>query len=194
MLDSYARTPYQTFICEPIARRLEGISPNFVTLLSLGTGLLTLPLLALNFPVFALFAMLASGFLDTLDGTIARLFEQTTPRGTILDIVSDRAVESAIVIGLYLAGPGRGLPCLFMLAAILLCITSFLVVGIFSENQTNKSFYYSPGLVERCEAFIMFGAMMVLPRFFLPLALLFSGLVLATAIIRIRQFQSASML
>lgn len=75
-----------------------------------------------------------------------------------------------------------------MLSSVLLCITSFLVVGIFSQNTTEKSFYYSPGLIERFEAFLFFSLMMFLPGIFSYLAYAFSGLVLMTALIRMAQF------
>ncbi len=190
MLDSYARSPYQALLVEPIARRLTGVPPNVITLAACAFGLATLPLLAFSMPLYAVIAMVISGYLDTLDGSIARIVNQTSNKGTVLDILSDRAVESAIIIGLFLAHPGRGLLCLLMLASTLLCITSFLVVGIFSENDSEKSFHYSPGLVERAEAFLFFGVMILLPTLFTPLALLFSALVLLTALIRAFQFIS----
>lgn len=57
----------------------------------------------------------------------------------------------------------RGLWCMLTLGSMLLCITSFLVVGIFTENQSQKSFHYSPGLMKRAEAFSFFIAMMIWP-------------------------------
>ena len=109
--------------------------------------------------------------------------------GAVLDIFSDRCVESALVVGFYWLDPiGRGLPAIAMLVSILLCITSFLVVGIFSENESQKSFHYSPGLMERTEAFIFFALMMFLPQWFHLLAWVFAGLVLYTGVRRIIEF------
>lgn len=69
----------------------------------------------------------------------------------------DRVVEFVVVLALWFVAPQqRGLWCLLMLGSMLLCITSFLVVGIFSENQSQKSFHYSSGLMERAEAFSFF--------------------------------------
>ena len=75
-----------------------------------------------------------------------------------------------------------------MLGSMLLCITSFLVVGIFVANDSHKSFHYNPGIMERAEAFIFFIAMMLWPSAFVGLAMLFSLLVTLTAIIRLTQF------
>lgn len=185
MIDSYLRSPYQTLLVDPLARHLQRLPPNLITLLSCLAGLsvLLLP------PLLAPLALLLSGYLDTLDGTLARLHKRTSPLGTALDITSDRLVEFATILALFLIDPTtRGLPCLLMLGAILLCITSFLVVGIFSQNTSSKSFHYSPGLIERAEAFLFFTALFLLPKFFPFLAYTFALLVFTTALIRLYQF------
>ena len=79
-----------------------------------------------------------------------------------------------------------------MLGSILLCVTSFLVVGIFSENSSKKGFYYSPGLIERLEAFIFFICMLVLPMYFEALSIIFTILVVMTTVIRVMQFRTQS--
>ncbi len=130
-----------------------------------------------------------SGYCDTLDGTVARFQQHSTPAGTVLDIVADRIVECAIVIGLFSLMPQtRGFDCLIMLGSMYLCITTFLVVGIFTENSSQKSFHYSPGIMERAEAFVFFIAMILFSAHFSVLAWLYSLLVLVTAIIRTTQF------
>lgn len=187
MIDTYLRRPYQKILVDPIAKRVR-FHPNSITLIGAITGLTIIPLLATHHTLYAFACLIFSGYLDTLDGTIARLRESTSPKGTVLDILSDRLVETAICIGLFTYAPDRALPCLLMLGSILLCITSFLVVGIFSENQTEKSFYYSPGIIERTEAFLFFGAMMALPSLFTPLAYTFAALVTLTAAVRAYQF------
>jgi len=188
MIDSYFRSPFQKLLIDPVAHRLVGVPANLITALSCLLGVAVVPLLAFALPIAAASSLIFSGYLDTLDGTIARLRRQTSPLGTVLDICSDRVVESAVVIGLFLVDPARALLCLLLLASILLCITSFLVVGIFSENDSHKSFHYSPGLIERTEAFLFFLGMILLPTIFAQLATAFVGLVTLTALIRIRQF------
>ncbi len=140
-------------------------------------------------PLAAIAFLLLSGYLDTLDGSLARRCNKTSPFGAALDIISDRIVESAAILGLFLVEPGaRGLPCLMMLASTLLCVTTFLVVGIFTQNTSEKGFRYSPGLMERAEAFALFIAMIALPSAFLFLSWLYTLLVMATALIRLYQF------
>ena len=188
MIDSYLRSPYQKVLVDPVARRMAHLNPNRITLVGCACGIAVLPLLFLS-SYLALAALLFSGYLDTLDGTIARTKGKSSPAGTILDITSDRLVEFAIILALFFVNPAiRGLPCLLMLGATLLCITSFLVVGIFSENQSSKSFHYSPGLIERSEAFLFFAAMILFPSIFTLLSTAFTLLVFTTAFIRVVQF------
>lgn len=189
MLETTIRPYYQQYLLDPIAQAIKlKVSPNTITLLAGFFGVLIPYFLARGDVGLALVMLLFSGFLDTLDGTLARLRQSTTPLGTVLDISVDRLVEFSVVYGFFLQVPARSGLCLLMLGSILLCVTTFLVVGIFSDNQTQKSFYYSPGLIERPEAFIFFVLMMLLPQYFSVLAIGFILLVTLTALIRVWQF------
>ena len=190
MIEQSTRHFYQKFLVNPIAVRLtDQVSPNTTTFLSGIMGVLVCPALYYGYVVFAVILLLLSGYCDTLDGTLARMNESSTSWGSVLDIMTDRLVELTVVLALWSIDPNhRGLWCLIMLSSMLLCITSFLVVGIFTENQTHKSFHYSQGIMERAEAFIFFIAMMLWPAAFVYLAALFSFLVTITAVIRLHQF------
>jgi phosphatidylglycerophosphate synthase len=143
----------------------------------------------MGYSFIAVLCLALSGFLDTLDGSIARHTQRASPKGAALDIISDRVVEFVIILSLFLIDPAsRALPSLFMLGSVLICITSFLIVGIFTQNESQKSFHYSPGLMERAEAFIFFAAMILFPLAFPVLSALFSLLVAITALIHIFQF------
>jgi phosphatidylglycerophosphate synthase len=168
---------------------MNHVSPNLITLTGCISGLIIFPMLYLNHQLIATLLLCISGYLDTLDGSLARVSNKTSADGTIYDIVSDRIVETSVVIGLFcIDAAHRGYFALAMLGSILICVTSFLVVGIFTANTSNKSFHYSPGLIERAEAFIFFIAMIWLPQYFNFMAILFSILVIYTAYRRIRQF------
>lgn len=190
MIDSFYRSPYQKILIDPLlnTKLFQKINPIQITLLATLSGVSSLVFLLFGQSFLAAFSLLFSGYLDTLDGSLARVHNKTSPLGAVLDIVSDRTVEFAVLLGLYLQDPTRALTVIFMLGSVLLCITSFLVVGIFSENHSQKSFYYSPGLIERTEAFFFFILLILIPSFFTPIALLFTLLVLLTTIIRLKQF------
>ncbi|MEM7174609.1 MAG: CDP-alcohol phosphatidyltransferase family protein [Chlamydiota bacterium] len=191
MIDSFFRTSYQRLIITPILNRkaMRLLSPNSLTIGAALFGIAIPFLLFFSHTYFAFFALLLSGFCDTLDGSLARSTGKTSATGAMIDILSDRLVEFSVIFGLYLVNPNaRSAPALAMLGAVLMCITSFLVVGIFEQNYSNKSFHYSPGLIERAEAFVFFAAMLLFPALFSYLAYLFTSLVFTTAILRAYQF------
>lgn len=193
MLESHLRPTFQKYLIIPFLKLpfLQKTAPLFLTFLSGVLGILTCVLIALHLRILALIPLILSGYLDVLDGSLARHQNRSSPKGAVFDIFTDRLVEFSIILGLYLAYPEtRALPIILMLGSIFLCITSFLVVGIFSENTTSKSFHYSAGLIERAEAFIFFGAMIVFPALFTPLAYLFVALVLVTTGTRLKQFNT----
>lgn len=192
MLESYLRPYYQSKFVDPIALRLAKIFPSSAhawTLLGCIAGVSVLPVLITKHIYIAVSLLLISGYLDTLDGTVARLSGNNSMQGSVLDIFADRLVEFSVVLALFLMDEQhRGLCCILMLGSILMCITAFLVVGIFTPKDGEKSFYYSPGLMERAEAFIFFIAMMLLPSYFNQLAMIFVLLVFSTAIFHLYQF------
>jgi len=193
MLETYIRPSYQRILVDPAARAIRGkISPNQLTLFSGVIGLLVLPCLYFEVYILAIALLLLSGYFDTLDGTLARLTRQSSDWGTVLDISIDRLVEFIVILGLWVVSPDtRSFWVIMMLGSVLLCISSFLVVGIFTANESEKGFYYSPGIMERAEAFLFFIVMILWPGFFSVFAFFFCVLVLATAIIRLKQFYSA---
>lgn len=191
MIETNLRKRYQRICIDPLLRikGLQKVHPIVLTCSALFLGICILPTLALGFPLFAIVLLIFSGFIDTLDGSLARFYGKTSERGAALDILSDRIVEFAIILALYSVDPTtRALPIIFMLGTILVCITSFLTVGIFTTNTTEKSFCYSPGIIERAEAFIFFAAMILFPTLFFFLSYLFSLLVFITALVRMVQF------
>lgn len=195
MLEENLRHHYQKWFVDPVAKAIHHhINPLYITILSGLLGLLVIPALYYSKIALALLLLVASGYLDTLDGTVARQTKTSSAFGSAMDIVTDRLVEISAVIGLWLVDPThRASLSLLMLASMLLCITSFLVVGIFTSNDSHKGFHYSPGIMERAEAFIFFILMMLLPMYFVPLSILFIILVMLTTAIRLIEFRSASL-
>ncbi len=194
MLDSFYRKPYQKLFINPLLQLplLQKIHPSTLTICACLSGLLIPFFLYCHLNLLACCALIVSGFLDTLDGSIARMFNKTSDEGAMLDIVSDRFVETFIILGLFLFNlETRGLVCFGMLGASYLCVTTFLVVGIFTSTKSEKSFYYSPGIIERGEAFIFFAFMILYPRIFHLLSISYITLVLLTTFIRIYQFQKS---
>ncbi len=194
MLENYIREPYQRILVDPVVKTINNnLAPNTLTMFAGIAGISVLPCLYFDYRIFAIFLILFSGYLDTLDGTLARFSGRTSDWGSVLDISMDRLVEFIIIFSLWIVSPEtRSFWVIMMLGSVLLCITSFLVIGVFTANDTKKGFYYSPGLMERSEAFVFFIAMILWPAYFSKFALVFSCLVLLTAFIRLTQFYRAS--
>ena len=191
MIEQTLRPLAQRLFFSPLAALLAPhISPNQMTLLSCILGICVIPAYYYFGAWCGTLALLLSGIADVLDGSIARKRGESSPVGGIYDILSDRVVESAAIIALYVAIPDSGIICLFMLSSILLCITSFLLSGIHTPKDGKKSFYYSPGFMERAEAFTFFIAIMWLPNWFIGLGLLFTALVLWTTYVRMKELIS----
>ena len=110
-----ARKTLAGYLTEPIVRLLAvaPISPNAVTWFSfvLSVGAATLIITA--HLVAAGFVVLVAGFLDILDGALARRTSRITRFGAVLDSTLDRLSESVLllgVLGLFLLAevpPGR---------------------------------------------------------------------------------------
>lgn len=190
MLETHLRPFYQPFIATALVKKISNyIEPEYLTYAACFFGVAVVPALLMHAPQLAVGFLLLSGYLDMLDGAVARATSRQTASGAVLDIMSDRIVELFVIVGLVLLDPSvRALYGLLMLGSCYLCITSFLVIGMFVPNQGKKSFYYSPGLMERAEAFLFFIVMILAPRFFSFLAILFSMLVLYTAGMRVKEF------
>lgn len=192
MLESYVKPYTNRWLLEPVASfSIKNISskPNLYTVWSGVCGILGCPAVYNGYIWFGILLFFISGFLDMLDGYVARKTGQSSPVGTVLDIVADRLVEFSIIFSIYLMDvESNGMYCLLMLGSVLVCVTSFLVVGMFSENNSEKSFYYSPGLIERSEAFLFFFIMLTAPASVPSVGGVFIFLVFLTTLIRLKQF------
>jgi phosphatidylglycerophosphate synthase len=191
MIDSYLRKTYQTLFIDSWIKKsfFKNISPNLVTVIGCLLGVGSAIFFFYDYMLLATLLLILSGFCDTLDGSIARLFHKESDVGSALDIVLDRIVEFSIVFSLYLKSPlERSLVTIWIMAGILFCMVTFLVVAVFTKNRSSKSFHYSPGFVERTEAFVFFILMNVLPKLYFFIAWSFVTLMFFTAYFRLYQF------
>src|SRR5271169_5830151 len=105
MIESRFRKTYQKFCIDPFLRLkvIRGLHPLLLTGIACIAGIGVLPLLAFHLPFYALLFLTISGFFDTLDGSLARHMSKTSNWGAAMDIVSDRVVEFAAILGLFFA-------------------------------------------------------------------------------------------
>ncbi|WP_434399319.1 CDP-alcohol phosphatidyltransferase family protein [Planococcus sp. 11815] len=173
MLDTYARKHVQPAVDKTADYLLKkGLTADGVTKTAFAIGLSSGVFIYLDQPVLALIALWLSGFLDVVDGTMARK-TKPSPWGTLLDISFDRLVEISVILGLAFSFPDSMWALLLLSASIIVAMTVFLTVGALSEKQGMKSFYYQAGLAERTEGFILFTLMIVFSPYLTAITLLF---------------------
>ncbi|PFA68657.1 CDP-alcohol phosphatidyltransferase [Bacillus sp. AFS015802] len=184
MLDTHARKWVQPSI-EGAAQLFlkKGLTANQVTVTAFIVGSTTGLVYYLGFPILAVILLWLSGFLDAVDGTMARL-TKPSPFGTVMDVTFDRIVEISVILGVAFLHPDIMWALLLLSVSIIISMTIFLTVGAVSEKQGMKSFYYQAGLAERTEGFILFSVMMVFPSIVLWTTLLFFAVELYTGIQR----------
>lgn len=135
----------------------SGLRANGATLAALGFGVAAAILFACGVAVAAVAALALSAVFDALDGTIARAFQTATPKGGILDLTVDRAVEAAVLLGIVWRRPELAVPALVLIATWYVNITVFLATGA-AMGPEQKLIHYPPGLLERTEAIILLAA------------------------------------
>jgi len=186
MLDTYGRK-YVSSLFKVVANIFLklNITPNNITIIGFIIGLLPFVFISFDKPLIAVSFLWVSGFLDAVDGEMARVSNNSTPWGTLMDITFDRLVELGVVLAIALKQPQCRLELLFLTSAIIISMTIFLTVGALSQNKGSKSFYYQAGVAERTEGFIFFTLMILIPMH-LPLIInIFSLLIIITALQRL---------
>jgi phosphatidylglycerophosphate synthase len=189
MLDGIARRIVQPGLDRVAAWLARRMTADQVTLAGAGFGLLAGGLIAAGWPGLALGALLASRIADGLDGAVARI-RGKTDFGGVLDIACDFVFYAAIPLGFVVADPaGNGVAGAALLAAFYVNAATFLGYAILAEKrgmQTaargEKSLYFTAGLMEGTETIGFFMLMCLWPAGFVPLAWVFAGLCLVTAL------------
>ncbi|WP_018924275.1 CDP-alcohol phosphatidyltransferase family protein [Salsuginibacillus kocurii] len=173
MLDTHARKYVDPYIDRSASMCLKlGLTPNQVTVLSFIIGATTGLWIGFEQAWVAVVVLWISGFLDAVDGAMARRTE-TTPFGTVLDVTFDRLVEISVILGIAYLHPDMLWALLLLSVSIIFSMTVFLTVGAVSEKAGIKSFYYQAGVAERTEGFLFFTAMILFPSYVLYMILAF---------------------
>jgi archaetidylinositol phosphate synthase len=154
-----------------------GLTPNIVSLIGFALAFFSAAAYAIaqNQPLWLLLAvilLLASGFCDTLDGVIARIYQQQSVFGGFLDSLLDRYADAVVYAGVIIGGLCDLLWGLIALAGSLLVSYSRAraeAAGIKME---------SIGVAERAERMIILAAASVV-AIFLPQVLTFGFLTIS---------------
>ncbi|KYH41351.1 MAG: hypothetical protein AYL33_004490 [Candidatus Bathyarchaeota archaeon B63] len=147
-----------------------GLTPNHLSIAGVALGLLSGvtywlagmsiaasdPIMGKGYLIAAVLLLIASGFLDALDGALARLYGETTSRGGFLDSLLDRYVDSAVYSGIMLGGL-CDLPW-----GLLALIGSLLTSYARARSEAEDIRMESVGLFERAERILLISAFSLL--------------------------------
>ena len=164
MLTKLKKKVQQMLASEAKAAHSLGLTPNSVSTLGLALSVFSAAAyaMALNQPLWLLLAtilLLASGFCDTLDGVLARSYQQATQFGGFLDSLLDRYADAAVYAGVIIGGLCNPIWGLAALAGSLL--VSYSRARAEAAGVTMESV----GLVERAERMLILAAASVVAIF-----------------------------
>lgn len=163
------------------------LKPDTITLLAFVIGIVSGVLVALNMRVLALATLWLSGFLDVIDGTLARMTNTSTLKGAYMDLILDRMVECAFILGLAFLMPEGYIGYILFLISVIFNFSTFIVAGALFKNTELKSMHYDVGLIERTETFIVFSVILFFGKYSFYILTTFSLLIMLTGIIRFKR-------
>ncbi len=139
--------PFLTKILNPIAKRLN-INPNIVTILSPFIALIAAYAFSQKMLLIGALFILLSGFLDVVDGAIARFHKRNTKFGAFLDSTIDRISDGIIYIGIIFGGY-----CDWFIGA--LAIHSALTISYVKARAESQGVECNVGIAERAVRLII---------------------------------------
>jgi CDP-diacylglycerol--glycerol-3-phosphate 3-phosphatidyltransferase len=118
-------------ITEPLKTALvkSRLKPNTLTWLALAISIIAAGTIATNHLLIGGFLVLLSGLFDIMDGALARLTNQVTRFGALLDSTFDRISDAVLLLGLlvlYLISGGATEIVLIFLALVGSFLTSYV--------------------------------------------------------------------
>jgi archaetidylinositol phosphate synthase len=156
-----------------------GLTPNKISLIGFGLSVAAALsyALALNTPWLLLLAvvlLLASGFCDTLDGIVARSFQQATAFGGFLDSMLDRYADAIIFAAIIVAGLSNAAwnswsPLLGTIWGLAALAGALLTSYARARAEAAGIKMESVGLIERAERMLILAVISILAFFWLPI-------------------------
>ena len=185
MIDTRLRHQLQPLF-DRLGRRLHltGVTPCQITVAAFLAGLVAGFLISRNWMGPALALLWLSGLLDVLDGTVARISGSASNTGALMDLILDRMVEAAVILGFYALTPDHALAHLLFFVGVIFNFSTFLAAGVLFPNTGEKSMHYDPGILERTETFLLFTLMILWPAGRYVLLMAFNAVMFLTGILR----------
>ncbi len=163
--------PVAVSLCRFVFRS-KAISPNMITITGTLFGFLCAFLVYFEHPALGAIALLVAGFLDILDGALARTQGRVTQFGGFLDSVLDRYTDLTVTGAIMLVYVRHNEPYL-ALAAFIAVIGTALIPYARARAEA-AAIQCKTGLLERPERIVL-----VLIGLFIPLLLNYVVIILA---------------
>jgi archaetidylinositol phosphate synthase len=175
LLTKLKKKVQQMLTSQATAAHKIGLTPNKVSVIGFILAFASAGAYALaqNYAWLLLLAtilLLVSGFCDTLDGIIARTFQQTTVLGGFFDSVLDRYADAAVYAAIIIAGlcnPVWG-PTWGPIWGLAALAGSLLVSYTRARAEAVGIKMESVGLAERAERMLILAAASIIAFFWLP--------------------------
>jgi len=144
--------PQVKLVLDPIAKKIR-INPNILTVLGLLISIISAYMFATGNLLMGGLLIALSGFIDMLDGAVARNNYQTTKFGGLLDSTSDRFADAFIIIGIIYGGYVNWI-------FGILALHASLTVSYVRARAESEGIKCNVGIAERAErlVIIMIGA------------------------------------
>lgn len=190
MLETGVRKYIQPYV-DMLGYFIGPIRPDWITGISLLFGIACAIAIACMYHTLAIALLWLSALCDVLDGTIARLYQQSSLRGMYADLIADRAVEGMVALGIAYAYPNCAWYTTLFVTGVLLHFSTFMLAAFMFENTGEKSVHYEASIIERSEALIAITASLVLPTYRIWILGGLSYAIIAVAILRfIRMYRA----
>lgn len=142
-------------LASALARR--GVTPNLLTLVGLGVGLISAALFARGEPFWGGLFLLGCGFFDLLDGAVARSGGKETRFGGVLDSVVDRYVDFLVLLAIVWGGLAEAFGVSGLVWGGAAMLGSFMVSYVRARGEAAGTGKMEVGLAERGERLLLLG-------------------------------------
>jgi len=139
-----------------------GLTPNLCTAISLAIGFFSAFLIAAKMYTAAALMVLTSGYLDALDGTLARLTRGETKTGAFIDSMFDRIVDSTVLLALMYSLISESRLLDSMLAALFMALSLMISYARARAESLGIVQIKGVGLMERAERLIFLTILLIL--------------------------------
>ncbi len=183
MLETELRRYLQPYI-DIIARQCRPLPPDAITGISLVIGISSAYAITNHALYTSIVLLWLSGLFDVIDGSLARLYQRSSPRGMYADLIADRTVEGALALGISAAYPDCAWYTTLFVTGVLLHFSTFMLAAFMFENTGTKSVHYEASIIERSEAFIGITALLLFPHYRIWILGTLSYAIIIVAILR----------